>query len=53
VTEIVGFWKKQVCSDLGLYEKLVHVGFKRKKKKEKGDKEKLATSGLEYLEHSI
>jgi hypothetical protein len=41
------FWKKQVCSDLSLYERLVQVGFQRKKKKEKSDKEKLATGGLE------
>jgi hypothetical protein len=46
VTEIAGFWKKHVCSDLILYKRLVQVGFKRKKKKEKSDKEKLAASGL-------
>jgi hypothetical protein len=42
VTEIAGFWKKHVCPDLSLYETLVQVGFKSKKKKEKSDKEKLA-----------
>jgi hypothetical protein len=51
MTEIARLWKKQVCSDLGLYERLVQVGFKREKKKEKSDKERIATSGLEYLEH--
>jgi hypothetical protein len=45
-TEIAGFWKKRVCSDLSLYERLVQVRLKWKKKKEKNDKEKLATSGL-------
>jgi hypothetical protein len=50
-TEIAGFWKKHVCPDLSLYERLVQVGFQRKKKREKGDMEKLATSGLEFLEH--
>jgi hypothetical protein len=34
-------------SDLGLYERLGQVGFKRKKKREKSNEEKLATSGLE------
>jgi hypothetical protein len=34
-------------SDLGLYERLVQVGFKRKKKREKNNEEKLAISGLE------
>jgi hypothetical protein len=47
MTEIAGFWKEPVCPDLGLYERLVQVGFKGKKKKEKGDKERIATSGLE------
>jgi hypothetical protein len=38
VTEIVGFWKKHVCPDLSLYERLVQVRFKRKKR-EKSDME--------------
>jgi hypothetical protein len=38
VTEIVGFWKKHVCPDLSLYERLVPVRFKRKKR-EKSDME--------------
>jgi hypothetical protein len=42
MTEIVGFWKKQVCSDLRLYERPVQARFKRKKKREKIDEEKLA-----------
>jgi hypothetical protein len=42
VIEIAGFSRKYICSDLGPYTRLVHVGFKRKKKKEKSDKEKLA-----------
>jgi hypothetical protein len=42
VTEIGGFQRKYVCPYLSLYERLVHVGLKRKKKKEKSDKEKLA-----------
>jgi hypothetical protein len=46
VTEIVGFWKEQVCSDLRLYEGPVQVGLKRKKKRKKSDKERIATSGL-------
>jgi hypothetical protein len=40
-------------SDLGLYERLVQVGFERKKKREKSDEEKLATCSMEFLEHLI
>jgi hypothetical protein len=47
VTEIAGFWKKHVRPDLSLYERLMQVGFKRKKKREESDKERIATSGLE------
>jgi hypothetical protein len=47
VTEIAGFWKKHICLDLSIYERLVQVGFNGKKKKEKGDKERISTCGLE------
>jgi hypothetical protein len=50
MTEIVGFWKKHVCPDLSLYERLAQVGSKRKKR-EKSDKERIAITGLEFLEH--
>jgi hypothetical protein len=42
VTEIAGFWKKQVCPGLRLYERQLQAGFKRKKKREKSDEERLA-----------